>query len=31
VIARILYLVFFLNSSRRGDLIVVLARPDHTR
>jgi SAM-dependent methyltransferase len=27
LIARILYLVFFLNSSRRGDLIVILARP----
>jgi SAM-dependent methyltransferase len=26
-IARILYGVFFLNSSRRGDLIVALARP----
>jgi len=27
VIARILYLIFFLNSRRRGDLILILARP----
>jgi methyltransferase family protein len=27
LIARILYPVFFLNSSRRGDLLVALARP----
>jgi hypothetical protein len=27
VIARILYPLFFLNSSRRGDLLLALARP----
>ena len=27
LIARLLYLVYFLNSSRRGDLMVLLARP----
>lgn len=27
LMARLLYLIFFLNSSRRGDLLVVLAQP----